>query len=106
MSGIRIALPNVRAKLCPLGLDPLKVHTNVQEPILRVAVPGDPSNRFHGLLGPLLCGTQTLSHWLYVSCLASPWASPRRDLRREVPLPPLNCLSQILYLHKGVSLQL
>ena len=69
MSGIRIALPNVRAKLCPLGLDPLKVHINVQEPIPRVAVSGDPSNMFHGLLGPLLCGTQTLSHW----CMCPVW---------------------------------
>lgn len=74
----------------PLGLDPLEVHTNVQEPILRVAVPGNPSNRFRGLLGPLLCGTQTLSHWCVCPVCLVHGHHQVRDLRREVPLPPLN----------------
>ena len=68
-----------------LGLDPLKVHTNVQEPILRVAVPGNPSNRFCGLLGPLLCGTQTLSHWCVCPICLVHGHHQVRDIRWEVP---------------------
>lgn len=105
MLGIRIALPDVQANSAPWGWTHSR-STNVQEPITGSPSLGTPPAGSGS--GPLCsCGTQTLSHWCVCPVCLNPWASPSEGLKAGGPTASSQmCLSQILCLHNGVSLQL